>query len=160
MKDFATTVRHDVFAPTPSPVSVNRLLLYAVLYDLRVETGDVACPFMQADTSCEMFTRPLKSQEREGWIWRLHGAMIGMQTAIASVLTECIGFTRRKLERCLFVRVVSHVDDPSTCAKPVTLDKFWLHIAKLVVIKRARHSMLDNLWCAEVFKSPNAEDLI
>ena len=31
-------------------------------------------------------------------------------------------------------RVVSHVDDPRTCAEPVTLDKFW--IAKLVVIKR------------------------
>ena len=31
-------------------------------------------------------------------------------------------------------RVVSHVDDPRTCAEPVTLDKIW--IAKLVVLKR------------------------
>ena len=28
-KDFATTVREDVFAPTPSPVSGRTLLLYA-----------------------------------------------------------------------------------------------------------------------------------
>ena len=29
LKDFATTVRDDVFAPTPSPLSVRGLLLYA-----------------------------------------------------------------------------------------------------------------------------------
>ena len=33
-------------------------------------------------------------------------------------------------------RIVSHVADPLTCAKPATLDRFWTHIAKLVVIKR------------------------
>ena len=31
LKDFATTVRDDVFAPTPSPLSVRGLLLYAAL---------------------------------------------------------------------------------------------------------------------------------
>ena len=75
--------------------------------------------------------------------------MNGMRTAsrdftefLAGVLTECMCFMRGKLERCLFVhesnetRVVSHVDDPLTCAKPATLDRLWIHIAKLVVIKR------------------------
>ena len=44
--------------------------------------------------------------------------------------------------RCLFVhesnetRVVSHVDDPLICAKPATLEKFWIQITKLVVVKR------------------------
>ena len=38
LKDYATTVRDDVFAPTPSPVSVRGLLLYAAWYQLRVET--------------------------------------------------------------------------------------------------------------------------
>ena len=79
LKDFATTVRDDVFAPT-SPLSV-RVLLYAAWFDLRVETGDLVCAFMQADSSCEMFARPPKGQERDGWIWRLHGAMNGMRTA-------------------------------------------------------------------------------
>ena len=78
LKDFATTVRDDVFAPTPSPLSVRGLLLYAAWFDLRVETGDLVCAFMQADSSCEM---PKKGQERDGWIWRLHGAMNGMRTA-------------------------------------------------------------------------------
>ena len=32
--------------------------------------------------------------------------------------------------------VVSHVDDPLICAKPATLEKFWMQITKLVVIKR------------------------
>ena len=97
LKDLATTVRDDVFAPTPSPLSVRGLLLYAAWFDLRVETGDLVCAFMQADSSCEMFVRPPKGQERDGWIWRLHGAMNGMRTAsrdftefLAGVLTECM----------------------------------------------------------------------
>ena len=139
LKYFATTVKDDVFAPTPSPLSVRGLLLYAVWFDLRVETGDLVCAFMQADSSCEMFARHPKGQERDGWIWRLHGAMNGMRTAsrdftefLAGILTEHMGFKRGKLERCLFVhesnetRVVSHVDDPLICAQ----------ITKLVVIKR------------------------
>ena len=32
--------------------------------------------------------------------------------------------------------VVSHVDDPFICAKPATLEKFWLQSTKLVVSKR------------------------
>ena len=75
--------------------------------------------------------------------------MNGMRTAnrdftefLAGKLTEHMGFKRGKLERCLFVhesneiRVVCHVDDPLICAKPATLDKCWLKISKLVVIKR------------------------
>ena len=72
LKDFATTVRDDVFAPTPSPLSVRGFLLYAAWFDLRVETGDLVCAFMQADSSFEMFARPPKGQERGGWIWRPH----------------------------------------------------------------------------------------
>ena len=45
------------------------------------ETGDLVCAFMQADISCWMFARLPKSQEKEGWIWRLHRAMSGMRTA-------------------------------------------------------------------------------
>ena len=121
LKDFATTLFDGVFAPTPSPLSVRGLLLCASWFDLRVETGDLVCAFMQADSSCEMFARPPKGQERDGWIWRLHGAMNGMRTAsrdltefLAGILTEHMGFKRGKLERRLFVhetnetRVVSH----------------------------------------------------
>ena len=39
LKGFATKVRDDVFAPTPSPVCVRGLLWHAALYDLRVEIG-------------------------------------------------------------------------------------------------------------------------
>ena len=54
LKDFATTVRDDVFAPTPSPLSMRGLLLYAAW----LETGDLVCAFMQEDSSCEMSARP------------------------------------------------------------------------------------------------------
>ena len=52
LKDLATTVRDDVLAPTPSLVSVRGLLLHAAWYDLRVETGDLVCTFIQADSFC------------------------------------------------------------------------------------------------------------
>ena len=81
LKVFATPVRDDVFAPTPSPLSVRGLLLYAALFDLRVETGDLVCAFMQGDNSSETYDRPPKGQERDGWIWRLHGTMNGMRRA-------------------------------------------------------------------------------
>ena len=94
----------------PSPLSVRRLLLYAAWYDLRVETGDLVCAFMQADSSSETFATLPKKQEREGWIWKLHGAMNGMRTAsrdftefLAGLFTKHMGFKRGKLERCLFV---------------------------------------------------------
>ena len=105
LKDFATTVRDDVFAPTPSPLPVRGLLLDAAWFDLRVETGDLVCAFMQADSSFEMFARLPKGQERDGWMWRLHGAMKGMRTAsrhftefLAGTLSEYMGFKRGKLE--------------------------------------------------------------
>ena len=107
------------------------------------------CAFMQADNSSETYARPPKGQEREGWIWKPHGAMNGMRTAsrdftefLAGILTKHMGFKRGKLERCLFIhesneaRVVSHVDDPLICAKPATLENFWTQITRLVVIKR------------------------
>ena len=109
------------------------------------------CDVMQADSSCDIFARPPKRQERDGWIWRLHGTMSGMRTAsrdftefLAGMLTEHMDFKRGKLERCLFVhesnetRVVSHVDDPLICAKPATLEKFWMQITKLVVIRSSQ----------------------
>ena len=134
LKDFATTLRDDVFSPYPSPLSVRGLLLYAAWYDLRIETRDLLCAFMQADSSSETYARPPKGQERAVWIWKLHDAMNGMRAAshdvtefLAGTLTKHMGFKRGKLARCLPVhkwneaRVVSHVDDPFISAKPATL---------------------------------------
>ena len=65
-----------------------------------------------------MFARPPKGQERDGWIWRQHGAMNGMRTAsrdftefLAGFITEHMGLKRGKLERCLFV----HESNENTC---------------------------------------------
>ena len=104
LKDFAATLRDDIFAPTPSPLSVRGLLLYATWFDLRVETGDHVCAFMQADSSSDSCARPPKGQERDGWIWKLRGAMNGMRTAsrdftefLAGFLTKHVGFKRGKV---------------------------------------------------------------
>ena len=121
--------------------------------------------------------RPPKGQERDGWIWRLHGAMNGMRTASrdftefqVGMLTEHMSFKRGKLERCLFVhesnetRVVSQVDDPLICAKPATLEKFSMQITMLVVIKRGealnppRSCGLPGIRVPKCTRMANAED--
>ena len=179
LKDFAATVRDDVFTPTPSPVSVRGLLLYAAWYDIRVETGDLVCAFMQADTSCEMFDRPLKGQELEGWIWRLHGAMNGMRTESRDftefppgvlTLTEYTGFykenwsaislstSRTRHELCLMSTTRSPVQNLRPWTNyGYTLRSWWFS-------REARQSILANLRCTWVFravlKNPDAEDLL
>ena len=61
------------FAPIPSPMSVRRVLLCAAWNDLRVES--------EQTLPCDTFARPPKLQEKDGWIWRLHGTMNGIRTA-------------------------------------------------------------------------------
>ena len=88
---------------------------------------------------------------------------------LAGVLTEHMGFKHGKLERCLFVhesnetRVVPCVDDLLICAKPATLEQFWMQITKLVVIKRVKLSTPAFLWftwdsSTEVYTRVNDED--
>ena len=62
------------------------------------------CGFMQADSSSETYARPPKEKERDGWIWRLHGAMNGMRTAsraatelLVGILTERMGLKRDEM---------------------------------------------------------------
>ena len=150
LKDFATTVRDDVFAPTPSPLSVRGLLLYAAWFDLRVETGDLVCVLLGKQTHFVKCSLDLqKDKNVMDGSGDYMGAMNGMRTAsrdftefLAGILTEQTGFKRGKLERCLFVhesnetRVVCHVDDPLICAKPATLEKLLTQITKMVVTKR------------------------
>ena len=118
LKDFKTTMRDDIS-------SINKLFLHAAWNDLRRLC--VVCAFMQADTSSEMCARPLKGQENEGWIWRLHGAMDGKRTTcrdltefLAGVPTECRVFTWKtgakyfcaRLERdtgCIWCRRPTHL---------------------------------------------------
>ena len=71
LKDFALTIRDDLYAPTPQPMSIRAVLLYAALQDYKVETGDLACAFMQADTSQRKFAEPPQELRVPGWCWEL-----------------------------------------------------------------------------------------
>ena len=59
--------------------------------------------------------------------------------------------------------MVSHVDDPLICAKPATLETFWMQITKLVVIKsgealNSRVSVVTWDSSTEVYTMVNVED--
>ena len=82
---------------------------------------------MKADTSCEMFARPPKGQETEGWIWRLHGAMNGMRTASrdstefpAGVLTD-VWFRNDEIGAMSFRAAVERDMSCISCRRPAHL---------------------------------------
>ena len=91
-EDFATTVWNDVFAPTPSPMVVRGLLLFAAWNYFRFATGDLVCAFAGGHTPSEIFARPPKGQERDGWLWRLHGSMNGVRTGSREFTNSSLQF--------------------------------------------------------------------
>ena len=131
LKDFATTMRKHTCTNAITNISERTCVVRNMVRSSRVGTGDLVCAFMQADTSCGIFARPVRSKERGGWFWRLHGAMNGTRTESRD-LTDFLVHSRNAWVQKVQnwndhefdeTRVVSHVDDPRTCAEPVTLDK-------------------------------------
>ena len=80
LKDYADTRRDDVYAPTPTSVTIRVLLLYATIRELEVSTADVRVAFMHATATEKKVARPPAEQRCEGWLWLIEKAMNGMRT--------------------------------------------------------------------------------
>ena len=148
LQDFATCKRDDVFAPTPCPTAVRVLLLYGLVYDLKIESADLMSAFMQAPCRKPMYARPPKSIRQAGWAWKILKAMNGGRTSMgdfgehfAQVLVECLGLRRGIIEPCSFMgpgtlRVVIHVDDPIAAGSQEELDEFWDNVSAYFLLRR------------------------
>ena len=103
-KDYAITKLDDLYAPTPTSMTVRCLLFYAAWFELEISTSDVRAAFMHAVASEPKFGKPPVEQRAAGWLWLIKKAMNGMRTAskdfgdlLAHVMKE-IQFERRKAD--------------------------------------------------------------
>ena len=69
MKDYAVTKLDDLYAPTPTSMTVRCLLFYAAWFELEVSTSDVGVAFMHAVASERKFAKPPVEQRAAGWLW-------------------------------------------------------------------------------------------
>ena len=110
LEDYAVTKLDELYAPTPTSMTVRRLLFYAAWLELEVSTSDVRVAFMHAVASEPKFAKPPVERRAAGWFWLIKKAMNGMRTAskdfgdlVADVMKE-IQFERGKADPQIYKR--------------------------------------------------------
>ena len=68
LKDYAVTKLDDLYAPTPTSMTVRCLLFYAAWFELEVSTSDVRVAFMHAVASERKFAKPPVQQRAARWL--------------------------------------------------------------------------------------------
>ena len=148
VRDFATTVRNDVYSPTPTPASIRLLLYNACRHSHCIQVGDVTTAFMHAHNSSKAYALPPSDLARPGWCWQLDKAMNGLRTAskdwaetFASFLVDKLGFVRGVADTSSFTHherqlmLCVHVDDPIASGPKAQLAWMWKELGKYVLIR-------------------------
>ena len=78
-KDYAITKLDDLYALTPTSMTVRCLLFYAAWFKLEVGTSDVRVAFMHAIASEPKFAKPPVEQRAAGWLWLIKKATNGLR---------------------------------------------------------------------------------
>ena len=124
LKDYAATKLYDLYAPTPTSMTVRCLLFHAAWFGLKVSTSDVRVAFVRAVASEAKIAKPPVERRAAGWLWLSKKALNGMKTAskdfgdlVADVMKEIL-FKRREADPQIYkdtksqAAIVFHVDDP------------------------------------------------
>ena len=69
LKDYAVTKLNDLYAPTPTSMTVRCLLFYVAWFELEVSTSDERVAFMHAVASEPKFAKPPFEQRAARWLW-------------------------------------------------------------------------------------------
>ena len=101
--------KDNMFAPTPSLVTMGLWLCVAVARNCGITLGDVSTAFLHAAVSGEVFIWPPKEFYPDGkCLWKLKKAMCGLRQApklwqehFAEVVTPKLGFRRCKSDPSL-----------------------------------------------------------
>ena len=146
LKDHAVTKLDDLYAPTPTSMTVRCVLFYAAWFELEVSTSDVRVAFMHAVASEPKFAKPPFEQRAAGWLRLLKKAMNGMRTQskdfgdLADVMKE-IQFERGKADPQIYkdtksqATIVFHVDDPILAASHQQTALVWNRIGEHMLLK-------------------------
>ena len=147
LKNHAATKLDDLYAPTPTSMTVRCLLFYLAWFKLEVCTSDVRVAFMHAVASQPKFAKPPVEQRASGWLWLIKQAMSGMRTAsndfgdlVADVMNE-IQFERGKADPQIYqdtksqASIVFHVDDPILASSHQQTAQVWNRIGEHMLLK-------------------------
>ena len=147
LKDYAVTKLDDLYAPTPTSMTVRCLLFHAAWFELEVSTSDVRVAFMHAVASEPKFAKPPVEQRAAGWLWLIKKAMNGMRTAskdfgdlVADVMKE-IQLERGKADPQKYkdtksqAAIVLHVDDPIQATSHQQTALVWNRIGGHMLLK-------------------------
>ena len=119
------TEEDNLFASTPSLVTMRLLLFMALVRNWGITPGDVSTAFLHAAMSGEVFVWPRKEfYPNGGCLWKLKKAMYGLRQApklwqehFAEVMTSRMGFRRCKSDPNLYCHesgklyVLAYIDD-------------------------------------------------
>ena len=147
LKDDAVTKLDDLYAPTPTSMTVRCLLFCAAWFEWVVSTSDVRVAFMHAVASEPKFAKPLVEQRAAGLVWLIKKEMNGMRTAskdcgdlVADAMKE-IQFERGKADPQIYkdtksrAAIVFHVDDPILAASHQQTALVWNRIGEHMLLK-------------------------
>ena len=147
LKDYAVSKLDDLYAPTPTSMTVRCLLFYAAWFGLEVSTSDVRVAFMRAVASEPKFAKPLVEQRAAVWLWLIKKAMNGMRIGpkdfgdlVADVMKE-IQNERGKTDPQIYkdtkfqAAIVFHVDDPILAASHQQTALVWNRIGEHMLLK-------------------------
>ena len=139
----------NLFASTPSLVTMRLLLCMALARNWGITMGDVSTAFLHALMSEEVFVWPPKEFYPEGnCLWRLKKAMYGLRQApklwqehFAEVMTTKLGFRRCKSDPNLYCHesgrlyVLAYVDDLFVVGTDEMRKSFMPQLSEEVLLK-------------------------
>ena len=139
----------NLFASTPSLVTMRLLLCMALARNWGITMGDVSTAFLHALMNEEVFVWPPKEFYPEGnCLWRLKKAMYGLRQApklwqehFAEVMTTKLGFRRCKSDPNLYCHesgrlyVLAYVDDLLVVGTDEMRKSFMSQLSEEVLLK-------------------------
>ena len=139
----------NLFASTPSLVTMRLLLCVALARNWGITMGDVSTAFLHALMNEEVFVWPPKEFYPEGnCLWRLKKAMYGLRQApklwqehFAEVMTTKLGFRRCKSDPNLYrhesgrLYVLAYVDDLLVVGTDEMRKSFMSQLSEEVLLK-------------------------
>ena len=139
----------NLFASTPSLVTMRLLLRMAMARNWGITLGDVSTAFLHVSMSGEVFVWPPKEFYPNGdCLWRLKKAMYGLRQApklwqehFAEVMTSKLGFRRCKSDPNLYCHesgklyVLAYVDDLLVVGTDEMRKEFMSRLSEEVLLK-------------------------
>jgi len=140
----------DIFAATPSLVTLLTMITIAIAKNWTMSTGDVSTAFLHADLTEEVYVKPPPELIVPGHCWKLLKALYGLRSApkhwsdhLADVLKNKLHFKRSKTDSCFYyhtalkIYALVYVDDIFLVTEnDDQKDWFFEELVKYVMIRQ------------------------